>query len=249
MNGPIHTKTHYSVFAEILSGPGPRLTEVAKACGISDAKARSIINDLIHVTLIIELGRRFYVTEDGIKYAALHNRAEVETIKLVITQPPKSNQMGSSVLTKRDDAINGFHSRLRQEGFDVGDGRRMGIGRPTDKQRWFPDLWVRIPARERAFVWHAVVVDPSSRAENTIREILQHYRYAVRKSRDDKPLLVVCRDDAAALVFGELGDDLPMMVATYGDCRKGAFYGSDSVWRFLGTVEDIDFLSKQMAPN
>ena len=41
MDEPILTKTHYSVFAEILSGRGPRLTEVAKACGISDAKASS----------------------------------------------------------------------------------------------------------------------------------------------------------------------------------------------------------------
>ena len=55
---------------------------MAKACGISDTKARGIINDLIHAMLIFDLGHPFYVAEDGIKYAALHNRAEVETIKL-----------------------------------------------------------------------------------------------------------------------------------------------------------------------
>ncbi len=141
------------------------------------------------------------MAEDGIKYAALHNRAEVETFKLVITQPRKSNQTGSSVLTKRDGAINGVHTRLRQEGFDVGDGRRMGIGRPTDKQQWCPDLWVRIPVRERAFVWHAALVDPSTQAENVIREILRNYRYALRRDRDDRALLIVCRDDAAAQTF------------------------------------------------
>ena len=36
--------------------------------------------------LIFDLGHPFYVAEDGIKYAALHNRAEVETIKLVVHQ-------------------------------------------------------------------------------------------------------------------------------------------------------------------
>ena len=91
----------------------------------------------------------------------------------------------------------------------MGDGRRMGIGRPTDKQQWCPDLWVRIPVRERAFVWHAALVDPSTQAENVIREILRNYRHALRRDRDDRALLIVCRDDAAAQTFDNWAMTLP----------------------------------------
>ena len=241
------SRPHYRVFSEIIARRGARVTELASACGTSNSNARKTINDLIDADHVRRVGALHYVSDGGVEYAAAHSGIGTEEMKRSVSLAPRRGALPSTVRTKRVKAISEMDKRFRQSGFEVFDGRRMGIGRPADKQPWHPDLWVPIPASGRRPVWHAVLVDPSTQADSTIREILRNYRSAARRDPDNRPLLVVCRDDAVAQLFDEIGDDLAMMVAICGDCLNGPFSGSESIWRFRGGVEGIDFLAKQMA--
>ena len=249
MGVSICTRPHYRMLSEITESRGARVSELATACGSSKTHARKIINDLIKADLVHRVGGLHYVSDGGVVYLATHSGTTPRDMKGLLTLAPKPRSTIGTARAKRRKAISEIRARFREEGFDVFDGRRMGMGRPTGKQQWHPDLWVPIPGGARRSVWHAVVVDPSTQADGVIREFLRSYWYSARRDRDDRALLVVCRDDAAAQLFDEIGDDLNMMVATYRDCLRGQFSGSESVWKSLAGIKDIDFLAKQMMPN
>ena len=248
VRGP-STRPHYKAFSEIAARHGSRVSEVASALRTSNTHARRLINDLIQANRLGRAGNLLYVSERGVSYLAAHNGIAQKELKGALTVAPKPGELIPTVQEKRRKAINDLRTRFGQVGWEVFDGRRMGVGRPTDKRQWYPDLWVRIPAAQGKYVWNAVLVDPSMQADSMIRNVLREIRYATQREKENRALLVVCRDDAAAQLFDEIGDDLAMMVATYRNCLKGSFFGSDSIWRFKGRVEDIDFLSREMAPN
>lgn len=244
-----NTRPHYLMFSEVIARHGARASELAVACGTAPNRARLILKHLIGAGLVEKAGALYFASPGGVAYMADHNNIPVQEMKGLLTLAPRPGQPPSTVRTKRTTAIGEVRTRFNRAGFQVFDGRRMGVGLPTDKSQWCPDLWVRIPAGARKLVWHAVVVDPSTQADSGILEMLRGYRRAARRDRDERPLLMVCRDNAAAHRFEESGDDLLMMVTTFRECLTGPFYGSGSVWRAWGRVADIDFLSRQVSPN
>lgn len=243
------TRTHYLMFSEVIARHGVRVSELAVACGTSPNRARLILKDLIGAELVAKAGVLYFASPGGVAYMADHNCIPVREMKNQLTLAPRPGQPPSTVRAKRTTAIGEVRTRFNQAGFQVFDGRRMGVGRLTDKRQWYPDLWVSIPAGARKLVWHAVVVDPSTQADSGILETLRGYRHAAQRDRDERPLLVVCRDNAAARRFDELGDDLTMMITTYRACLTGPFYGNGSIWRAWGRVADINFLSGRVSPS
>ena len=249
MSESIYTRPHYRILSEIAARHGARVAELASVCGITPTHTRKLLHGLMEAGYVEKGHGLHYISEGGVAYLADHSGIAVKEVKGLLTLAPKPGELRSTVRMKRRKAIGETRTRFAKEGFFVADGRQMGIGGLNTRRQWHPDLWVSIPTDKQGVVWHAVVVDPSSQSENVLGEILRNYRDAHRRDKQNWPLLVVCRDETAAAVLGELGDDLAMMVATYRGCLNGPFYGGESAWRFWGEVADVDFLSRQSETN
>ena len=249
MAGIIDTRPGYRVFAAVTAMRGPRLSDVARSCGLPTSRTRRILNEMLASGLVHEVGQRFYVANDGFTAIARHDRNHYQSVRGSVLQAPASGKTKTPMLEKRDKAVNQVYLRFQDDGCDVADGRRMGIGGLRDQAPWFPDLWVDIPAdaRNDTMVLHAVLVDPSTRSESAVKAILREFRSAKNRDPQEPPLLVIARDETAAELFQLVGDDLTMMVATYGVLLKGDHSGPGSVWRYCGQVADVNNLAQLTA--
>ena len=245
MAGIIDTKPSYRVFSAITEMHGPQLSDLADCCRLPRSDTRRILNKLIASGLVQEVQRRFYATNGGVAEVARHNRSHFQSVKRLIASAPASGRTNTPILDKRDRAVNQAHRHFQAEGFGVYNGRRMGIGLLG---QWFPDLWVNIRAESVGHkpVWHAVLVDPSTRSLNAIKTILRDYRSAWILDPEEFPLLVIARDEVAAEHFRQAGDDLTVMIAPYKAFLKGPHSGPDSVWRYRGQVADVNRLAEIM---
>lgn len=245
MAAVIDTKPGYRVFAAVTAMRGPRLSDLASICRLPTSVTRQILDRLLASGWVHEVDQRYYVSKDGFTAIARHNRNHHQSVKPRVTQAPVSNKTKALVIEKRDKAINLVYRRFQEDGLDVWDGRRMGVGALTDSAPWFPDLWVNIraDAGRHRFVLHAVLVEPSAHSESAVKTRLRDFRTAYLMDPEERPLLVVARNETAAERFWRAGDELVMMVATYGEFLKGDLSGPNSVWRYRGERADVDRLA------
>ena len=241
----VDTRPGYRVFCAVAEMRGPRLSDVARSCGLPTSRTRRILNVMLKTGLVCAANRRFYLTGRGVATVARQNRRHHQSVRPLVTQAPASGGTPAPVLEKRDTAINRVHQRFQSEGFRVGDGRRLGIGPLTSLRPCFPDLWVEIAldVDRGPFVLHAVLVDPSVESESAIKTRLRDFRGAYLTDPEERPLLVIARNETAAERFWRAGDELVMMVAMYGEFLKGDLSGPNSVWLYRGQRADVDRLA------
>ena len=249
MAAVIDTKPGYRVFAAVTAMRGPRLSDLASACRLPASVTRQILDRLLASGSVHEVDQRYYVSKVGFTAIARHNRSHHQSVKPRVTQAPVSNKTKAPVIEKRDKAVNLVYRRFQEDGLDVWDGRRMGVGALTDTAPWFPDLWVNIraDAGRHRFVLRAVLVEPSTHSESAVKIILRVFRSAQKEDPQKPPLLVIARDEAGAELFQRVGDELVMMVATYGEFLKGDLSGPNSVWLYRGQRADVDRLALSRA--
>lgn len=246
MTAFIDTKPGYRVFCEVDAQHGPRLSDLASSCGLPGSRTKKILTQLIESGDVRVVDKRFYLAGGGINRIARYNRSHHQAVTKSITPAPAPGGAKSVILDKHDDAVNKVVRRFQDKGFDVWDGRRMGIGAVADPELWFPDLWVNIDALRDRSVLHAVRVDPSTQSGNPAKEIVRDYRRAASRDPVDRPLLLIARDAAAAELFGRAGDDLYMMVTHLGEFFDGNDYGRRSELRYDGRVWDIRHLARMI---
>ncbi len=245
MAGIIDTRPGYRVFCAVAGMRGPLLSDVARFCGLPPSRTRQILNEMLETGLVCAVNRRLYLTDQGAAALARQNRIHHQSVRPLVTRAPASGTTPAPVLQKRDASINQVHQRFQGEGFRVRDGRRLGIGPLRYLPPWFPDLWVEIAldVDRGPFVLHAVLVDPSVESESAIKTRLRDFRSAYLMDPEERPLLVIARNETAAERFWRAGDELVMMVATYGAFLKGDLSGPNSVWRYRGEWADVDRLA------
>ena len=246
MTAFIDTKPGYRVFCEVAAQRGPRLSGLARSCGLPRSLTRQILDEQILAKEVCEVDKRFYLDDGGITFIARHNQNRHQTVRKSITLAPAPDEAHSAIQEKHDGAVNKVLRRFRNKGFDVWDGRRMGIGAVEDPKPWFPDLWVNIHAVRDQFILHAVRVDPSTRCETRAKEIIREYRRAASSDPVRRPLLLIARDAAVADLFGRAGDDLDMMVTHLREFFDGDHPDHRTQWLYHGKVWGIYDLARMI---
>ena len=244
MTAVIDTKTGYRVFCEVVAQRGPRLSDLARTCGLPRSRTKEILNELIESGDVHVVDNRYYVRNNGITRIAHHNMNYYQTVSSVVTHAPSTAVRNSPIVEKRYNAVNRVYARFKADRYGVFNGRRMAVGGTNCPEPWFPDLWIVVPGIRNLPVISPVMVDPSTQCGNVIKEILRGYRRAKSGDPHDWTLFVVAKNQKVVESFLFIGDDLNIKATTLRDCLTGDLDGPDSVWLTLGWMDDPGMASQ-----
>jgi hypothetical protein len=254
MNGVTHRKA----VEWVESWPGSLMVDVAEGVSQPRSKTAEILESLKFPLedqskpdskprrLVQEFEEsRLYLGTAGMLAASRRDRVSYNAVKA-----PLGSYLNPEGRWRRNQMDHNAHvaklaGRFRKgEGMFVAPGWRLVINYP-DLTQIAPDMWLQVPWEESLVVWHCVEYEQSAEEDGDIDDKLNTYRTAKMQSNDLWLVLMICRTRAAADRFLVRGDDLPMLVAVYGevmDKENHGFYGEASVWRYRGARVDIDHL-------
>ena len=244
MTAVIDTKPGYRVFCEMAAQRGPRLSDLARTCGLPRSRIKEILKELIESGDVRCVDKRYYVRNNGITRIAHHNMNYYQTVSSVVTHAPGTAVRNSPIVEKRYNAVNRVYARFKADRYGVLNGRRMAIGGANSPEPWFPDLWIVVPGIRNLPVISPVLVHPSTQCENVIKEILREYRLAISGDPHDWTLFVVAKNQKVVESFLFIGDDLNIRATTLRACLTGDLDGPDSVWIKLGWIADPGMVSQ-----
>ena len=95
MTAVIDTKPGYRVFCEVVAQRGPRLSDLARTCGLPRSRTKEILNELIESGDVRCVDKRYYVRNNGITRIAHHNLNYYQTVSSVVTR--NSSELGRRV--------------------------------------------------------------------------------------------------------------------------------------------------------
>ena len=219
------------IFRWVENFSGSQITQVARGVGLPRSRVREALDTMIQHDLVWELEGAFYVGPAGIQFIYRRDRQSAKTVESRFSTYIAEDGRYRRQQRRHDRRVAQVAIRFQEAGMAPFTGRRLTLNYPNVTQVK-PDLWLAVPRRDGTVMIAAVEVEFSAKDDGAISKKLLPYRTAQWAAGEEWPLYVVAGSPQAANRFARLGDDLPLLVASYDEVNKRGPAGP--LWRCRG---------------
>ena len=219
--------------------PGSLITQIARGVRLRRSAVREALDLMILHDLVRELESGFYLGEAGILFIARRDRESPNTAKARFSTYIDEKGQYRAQQRRHDRRVADVAIALQEAGMPPFTGRRLVVNYPGLTQIK-SDLWCALPRGDGSVMFAAVEVEFSAQKDEAATKKLTPYRRAQSEAGEPCPAFFVTGTAAAADRFAQLGDDLPMLVASFDEVIKNSPAGP--IWRWRGQRVPAAFL-------